>query len=69
MPTRIVPQPALAEASRRPPSAVITLSAITPEKTSTEPTDRSMPAVMITKVIPTESVSATDASMKIDLML
>ena len=56
-------------ASAPPASAIITLSAITPEKTSTEPTDRSMPAVMITNVIPTDSVSATEASMKIVLML
>ena len=36
-----------------PPMLAITLSATTPLKTSTLPIDRSMPPVMITKVIPT----------------
>ena len=40
-PTRITPQPL-------PPTSFISLAETTPEKTSTEPTDRSMPAVMIT---------------------
>jgi hypothetical protein len=31
-----------------PPTSFITLAATTPEKTSTPPTERSMPAVMIT---------------------
>ena len=36
-----------------PPMAAIALSATTPLKTRTLPTDRSMPPVMMTKVIPT----------------
>ena len=64
-----MPQPALAAAPAPPASAIITLTAITPEKTSTDPTDRSMPAVMITNVIPTDRVNTTEALMKIDLML
>src|SRR5512132_3708377 len=45
-----------------PPTASITLAAITPEKTSTDPTDRSIPAVMITKVMPTAMISSPEAS-------
>ena len=45
-PMRAVPQPS-------PPMASITFAATTEENTSTEPTDRSMPEVMMTKVIPT----------------
>ena len=40
----------------------ITLAAITPEKTRTDPTDRSIPAVMITKVMPTARISSPEAS-------
>ncbi|HKO39306.1 MAG TPA: hypothetical protein VJU14_13155, partial [Solirubrobacterales bacterium] len=40
-----VPQPS-------PPAPCITFAATTEEKTSTEPTDRSMPEVMMTNVIP-----------------
>src|SRR5215216_4069272 len=54
-PGRIAPQPS-------PPTASITLAAITPEKTSTDPTDRSIPAVMITKVMPTAMISSPEAS-------
>ena len=35
----------------------IALAETTPENTSTDPTDRSMPAVMITNVIPTATTS------------
>ena len=56
-PGRIAPQPS-------PPTASITLAAITPEKTSTDPTDRSIPAVMITYVMPTARTSSTAASVK-----
>jgi hypothetical protein len=49
-------------ASQPPPMASITLAAITPEKTSTDPTERSIPAVMITKVIPTAMISSPEAS-------
>ena len=35
------------------------MAAITPENTSTEPTDRSMPAVMITNVMPTDTTIST----------
>ena len=41
IPTNAVPQPS-------PPMACMALAATTPEKTRTEPTDRSMPLVMIT---------------------
>ena len=41
MPRMAVPQPS-------PPTACIALAATTPEKTRTEPIDRSMPLVMIT---------------------
>jgi hypothetical protein len=54
-PATIAPQPS-------PPTASITLAAITPEKTSTDPTDRSIPAVMITKVMPTAMISSPEAS-------
>src|SRR5918992_3728659 len=40
-----------------PPTAFIAFAATTPENTSTDPTDRSIPAVMITYVIPTEITS------------
>ena len=46
-PMRALPQP------WPPPMAAITLSAATPLKTRTLPTDRSMPPVMMTKVMPT----------------
>ena len=39
--------------------ASITLAATTEENTSTDPTDRSMPEVMMTKVIPTPSTAHT----------
>ena len=39
----------------RPDSATMVWAAITLESTSTDPTDRSMPAVMITNVTPTAS--------------
>ena len=68
MPTRIGPQPALLEALAPPATAIITLTAITPDITRIDPTDRSMPAVMITNVIPTDRISATAALMKIVLM-
>ena len=67
-PTRITPHPELIADAAPPPTAIIVLAATTPENTSTEPTDRSMPAVMITYVIPTDSVSATAALTKIVLM-
>ncbi len=40
------------------------LAETTPLKTSTAPTDRSIPAVMITYVIPTARTSSTAASVK-----
>ena len=51
-PTKAVPQPS-------PPMASITFAATTEEKTSTEPTDRSMPEVMMTNVIPTPITAHT----------
>ena len=42
-----------------PPIASITLAATTDENTRTEPTDRSMPEVMITNVIPTPITAQT----------
>ncbi len=41
----------------------MSFAATTPEKTSTAPTERSMPAVMITKVRPTATTSRTAASV------
>ena len=35
---------------------------MTPENTSTDPTERSIPAVMITKVMPTAMISSPEAS-------
>ncbi len=54
MPRNAVPQPS-------PPVACITLAATTPEKTITEPIDRSMPEVTITKVMPTPSTARIEA--------
>ena len=54
-PTPIAPHPP-------PPTASITLAAMTPENTSTDPTERSIPAVMITKVMPTAMISSPEAS-------
>ncbi len=61
-PAAITPQPA-SVASPPGLSASMVFAPTTPANTSTEPTDRSMPAVMITKVIPTASTSSTDASI------
>jgi hypothetical protein len=47
------PSPARHVGSPSPPIASITLRLTTPENTSTEPTDRSMPAIVMTNVIPT----------------
>src|SRR4051812_13714873 len=55
-PTKIVTQ-------LPPPSLFIALTATTPLNTSTAPTDRSMPAVMITNVMPVASTSRTAASV------
>ena len=52
MPMKAVPQPC-------PPTDSMTLAATTLEKTSTEPMDRSMPEVMMTKVMPTPSTAQT----------
>ena len=52
MPRKATPQPS-------PPTASMTLAATTEENTSTEPTDRSMPEVMMTKVMPTPSTAQT----------
>ena len=52
IPIKAVPQP-------WPPMASMTLAATTLEKTSTEPMDRSMPDVMMTKVMPTPSTAQT----------
>ncbi len=54
MPTIATPQPS-------PPIARMTRAATTPENTSTEPTDRSMPAVMMTYVIPTARTARIEA--------
>ena len=62
MPTMAAPQPS-------PPMASITLAATTPPKTSTEPIDRSMPAVMITKVMPTPRTARTAMFCEISEML
>jgi len=43
------------------------LAAIMLAKISTEPTDRSMPAVMITNVMPTDRISSTDVSISVVL--
>src|SRR3954469_5039537 len=55
-PARIVPQ-------LSPPTLFIAFTATTPLNTSTAPTDRSMPAVMITNVMPVASTSRTAASV------
>ena len=55
-PRMITPQPL-------PPTASIALAETTPANTSTDPTDRSIPAVMITNVAPTDRISSTDASV------
>ena len=60
-PTVMTPQPAFDASSFV--IASITLPATMPEKISTEPTDRSMPEVMITNVMPTERISSTAVSM------
>src|SRR3954466_1668707 len=55
-PTGIVPQWSA-------PTAFIALTLTTPLKTATAPTDRSMPAVMITNVMPVAWTSSTAASV------
>src|SRR4051794_30594020 len=55
-PTKIVPQ-------LSPPTPFIAFTETTPLKTSTAPTDRSMPAVMITNVMPVARTSSTAASV------
>ena len=52
-------RPAAATPGPLPPMAAITFAATTDENTSTDPTDRSMPEVMITNVIPTPSTAHT----------
>src|SRR3954467_1826624 len=52
MPTMAVPQPS-------PPIDSMTLAATTLENTRTDPTDRSMPEVMMTNVMPTPSTAQT----------
>jgi hypothetical protein len=52
-----MPRPATPQPS--PPTDCITLAATTEEKTRTDPMDRSMPEVMITKVMPTPSTAHT----------
>ncbi len=42
-----------------PPTASISFAETTEENTSTEPIDRSMPEVMMTKVMPTPSTAST----------
>jgi hypothetical protein len=56
-PSRIVPQ-------LSPPTAFISLAEMTPLNTRTAPIERSIPAVMITNVIPTARTSSTAASVK-----
>src|SRR5687768_3299412 len=51
-PMKTVPQPC-------PPTDSMTLAATTLENTSTEPMDRSIPDVMMTKVMPTPSTAHT----------
>ena len=69
------PQPMATRAPRRavfqpwPPRAAIALSATTPLKTRTLPTERSMPPVMITKVIPTARTPRMAVLMTIPRML
>ena len=46
-----------------PPTAFMTFTEMTPLNTSTAPTDRSMPAVMITYVMPVAMTSRTAASV------
>ena len=58
MPIRATPQPS-------PPMASITLAATTDENTSTEPIDRSMPEVMMTKVMPTPSTARSTTFWRI----
>src|SRR5262245_21686287 len=60
-PIPITPQPA--GPALPPLTHSMVFPHIMPEKISTEPTDRSMPEVMITKVIPTDSTSSTDVSI------
>src|SRR6185312_12264264 len=52
MPMAAVDQPS-------PPTDSMILAAMTEEKTSTEPIDRSMPEVMMTKVMPTPRTAQT----------
>ncbi len=60
MPLRIAAtSPTAATPIPLPPIASISLAATTDENTKTEPTDRSMPEVMITNVIPTPSTAQT----------
>ena len=61
-PTMAAPQP-------WPPMAAIALSATTPLKTRTLPTDRSMPPVMMTKVIPTPRTARMEVFCTIPRML
>nr|BFF03188.1 hypothetical protein GCM10020241_48630 [Streptoalloteichus tenebrarius] len=44
-------------------TASMVIAPATPANTSTDPTDRSIPDVMITNVMPTESTSSTAASI------
>ena len=54
MPTAAVPHPS-------PPTHTMVLALMTPEKTSTDPMERSMPAVMMTKVMPTPRIARIEA--------
>ncbi len=62
-PTMAEPQP------WPPPTAAIALSATTPLKTRTLPTERSMPPVMMTKVIPTPRTARMEVFCTIPRML
>ena len=50
-----------------PDSAIMTLAATTDDKIRTEPTERSIPAVMMTNVMPTVSTTSWDESMMMSL--
>src|SRR5882757_8895064 len=63
-PTMIGPQPSLV-GSPLTPNVFSVLPAIMLAKISTEPTDRSMPAVMITNVMPTDRINSTDVSISV----
>ena len=59
----------LAISSGVPESAIVTCAATTDDRIRTEPTERSIPAVMMTNVMPTVRTTSCDESMTMSLKL